>query len=91
MSTEYRIREYKGFFTVEKKVEVTTGMWWWKKTKSEWWEIDKSGWVIHPNYKITGFIQRHNDHFSIPIRFKTLQDAVTFIKGINEQPKYHYL
>lgn len=40
---EFRIKEYRGNFKIQRKVVKQIGMWWWKKTETKWYDIDIYG------------------------------------------------
>lgn len=81
MEKKYRIKEYNGEFTIEIFCSETIGMWWWKKTKSGWY-----------NTNILG--SRHIYYIGSPIISKTfmsISEAHKQIQIWKKGPTYHYI
>ncbi len=87
VNTNFRIREFRGEFEIQKKITVTEGMLWWKKSKEVWRPIDISGQTLykatlHGGFTVSNYSLRNPS-------YKSLEEAKEAIQQILKGSTYH--
>lgn len=84
---DFRIKEFRGEFEIQKKVIEHKGMWWWKRTDEYWKAIDIFGIPMYYVSLIYG-MSISNHKLRNPT-YKTLEEAKTELQQIINGVTYH--
>lgn len=84
---DFRIKEFRGEFEIQKKVIEHKGLWWWKRTDEYWKAIDIFGIPMY--YVSLSFGMSISNHKLRNPTYKTLEEAKTALQQIINGATYH--
>ena len=82
MANKYRIREYRGLFSIEVQVSVRKGFLWWKKNKQIWRPTNMYGGA----QQTSQFMHQPSSK-----SYLSLADAKKCVEEWKKGDIYHYL